>query len=74
MSPGPGYVLRIGVQTLDQAALPGSQCGGQLPIAATDMNDNPAANAGGFEDIAGLIGPSVRRWSQYRKQNRAHAD
>lgn len=59
--PGLLDVGRIGVQALDEAALARAQRGRHLPVAATDVNDQPAFHARGVQDLLRLLLGGGRR-------------
>ena len=44
-------VRRIGIKALDDEGVVGPQRRGQLPIAAAELNDQPALDAGSLQDV-----------------------
>ena len=50
---GPLDVGGVGVQAVHQVTIGSGQRGGQSPVAATEVDDQPAPDAGGFKDLPG---------------------
>ena len=55
-----GYVCRVGVQAVDKVAVIGSEGGGQFAVAAADVDDETAPDAGGGQDVARQVGAGAR--------------
>jgi hypothetical protein len=49
MLPGVLHIPRIGVEALDDVTVPGAQSGGQPPVAAANMNNQPILDARGVD-------------------------
>ena len=45
----------IGIETVDEIAVTGSQTGGEFAIPATDMHDQPTLHTACAEDLGGPI-------------------
>ena len=52
---GRGDVFRLAVKALDDIAVVGPECCGQLAVSATDMDYQAAFDAGSIQDLSGLL-------------------
>lgn len=48
-------ILCVGIQSLNDIRITGTKCGGQLPVPATEMDHQPATNAGRLDDRTAFI-------------------
>ena len=54
MSPRLFDVGRVRIESFDKVALAGPQFGREFPVATAQMDDEPALNAGRFDDVSSL--------------------
>ena len=63
-------LLRIGIQAVDQVGVAGAQGGGQLAVAAAEVDDQPALDARGLQDLPGGGADACRRPSRVHPRPR----